>query len=150
MLFEEWCGEHSYLRRPGGCEADMKVLKDFASNSSHVTLVHIPDGAETKAGEVHLSTSGAIKLAAFLWAAGPRSFFADVPPLKGEKAHWCVHGRRLNVHVPSLTRTVCVAQAMRRVGGDATICGAERAAGRASRTADGIASARLQQELQHA
>eukprot|EP01051_Picozoa_sp_SAG22_P004992 SAG22_NODE_284_length_13033_cov_21.541828_10_plen_114_part_00 len=32
--------------------------------------------------------AGLLKLAAFLWGAGPRSFYADVPPLVGEKQHW--------------------------------------------------------------
>ena len=35
-----------------------------------------------------MSLPAVVKLAAFLWAAGERAFFADVPPLSGETAHW--------------------------------------------------------------
>ena len=91
MLFEEWCGEHSYPRRLEGCDGsrspigcDMEVLQRYSAQGENVALVHIPDGS---AGTT-MSASGLFKLAAFLWAAGPRSFFADVPPLPEEKAHW--------------------------------------------------------------
>ena len=148
MLFEEWCEEHSYLRRAKGCNGsssavacDMAILQQYSSNPMNVALVHIPDGGANLGGssgggveaqraqQVVMSESGVLKLAAFLWvrehcystvrihsaiyngcrsyctdwlagwrtggrptcmvqAAGPRAFFADVPPLKGEKAHW--------------------------------------------------------------
>ena len=92
MLFEEWCGEHSYLRRRNGCggfaspiACDMMVLQNFSKDPRHVALVHMPDAPSP---EGHLTGRGLVKLAAFLWAAGPSAFFADVPPLKSEKAHW--------------------------------------------------------------
>jgi len=96
MLFEEWCVEHSYLRRRGGCDGsqspvgcDMQVLQRFTAAGNTVTLAHAPDpGVKSSAGGPRMSASGVLKLAAFLWGAGPRSFYADVPPLRGEKAHW--------------------------------------------------------------
>ena len=107
MLFEEWCSEHSYLRRQDGCDGsksrigcDMEVLQRYTNEApnSRVVLVHIPDAAASTLADQHslkhrgsavrMSASGVVKLAAFLWGAGLRSYFADVPPLPTEKAHW--------------------------------------------------------------
>lgn len=92
MLFEEWGGEHSYLRRRDGCDdvtsqlgCDMSILRDFSADPTHVALVHSYEPADATG---QMTPRGVLKLAAFLWAAGPSAFYADVPPLKGESAHW--------------------------------------------------------------
>ena len=64
----------------------MLILKSFSSNPAHVALVHIADPGDGKSPP-GMTADGVLKLAAFLWAAGPRAYFADVPPLKGERAH---------------------------------------------------------------
>eukprot|EP01051_Picozoa_sp_SAG22_P004991 SAG22_NODE_284_length_13033_cov_21.541828_9_plen_349_part_00 len=65
MLFEEWCGEHSYLRRSAGCDGsqsrigcDMKVLQDYVAVPGRVTLSHAPDSAVASGGAVRLSPTG--------------------------------------------------------------------------------------------
>eukprot|EP00662_Eupelagonemidae_sp_cell21_P037133 gene37133-59846_t len=94
MLFEEWCAEHSYLRRRAGCDGttsptgcDMRVLRDYSAHPGNVVLAHVPD-AGAAGSPPRMSAAGVTKLAAFLWGAGPRAFFADVPPLRGQRAHW--------------------------------------------------------------
>jgi hypothetical protein len=95
MLFEEWCDEHSYLRRAKGCNGsssavacDMAILQQFSSDPMNVALVHIPDGGVNHLGgsggssssggggsgveaqrgqQIAMSESGVLKLAAFLW-----------------------------------------------------------------------------------
>ena len=73
MLFEEWCEEHSYLRRSHGCNGstspvvcDMALLQQFSSDPNHVALVHISDSGNGKV-PIAMSSSGVLKLAAFLW-----------------------------------------------------------------------------------
>jgi hypothetical protein len=92
MLMEEWGEEHSYLHRAKGCGSttsplvcDMQILQNF-SRDGGLALVHT---AAPFARDKHtMSADGVLKLAAFLWAAGSRSFYGDAPPLPGEKAHW--------------------------------------------------------------
>ena len=36
LLFEEWCGEHRYLREPPGCEADMARLRAFTADGTRL------------------------------------------------------------------------------------------------------------------
>ena len=75
LLFEEWCGEHKYLHRPGGCESDMLAMRGLGEAS--LALAHIVDAPSHATGA--LSPSATLKLAAFLWAA-PR-FLCNMP-------HW--------------------------------------------------------------
>jgi hypothetical protein len=105
MLFEEFAEEHSYLHRAKGCGGsssplvcDMLILQNF-SHAGGLSLVHTAAPSAHGGGRPHtmsMSADGVVKLAAFLWAAGPRSFYGDAPPFPGEKAHWnCdewVHG----------------------------------------------------------
>ena len=69
----------SAQRRRDGCDGsaspvgcDMAVLQQFSSQQQHVALVHIPDAGSGKAPAA-MSGAGVVKLAAFLWAAGPSS-----------------------------------------------------------------------------
>jgi hypothetical protein len=41
-----------------------------------------------RTGDITYLTYPTYLMIGYQWAAGPRSFFADVPPLRGEKAHW--------------------------------------------------------------
>jgi len=80
MLFEEWCDEHSYLRRSHGCNGstspvicDMAILQQFSSDPQHVALVHIPDGGNGMV-PIAMSDTGVLKLAAFLWVGAIRHY----------------------------------------------------------------------------
>jgi hypothetical protein len=67
MLFEEFCGEHSYLRREHGCDGvespiacDMLILQRYAGgNSSRVTLCHTPDAGVVRTAAVASDASAA-------------------------------------------------------------------------------------------
>jgi hypothetical protein len=93
MLFEEWCDEHSYLRRSHGCNSstsplvcDMAILQRFSSDPQHVALVHIPDGGNGKA-PIAMSGNGVLKLAAFLWV-GTETAILTSHPYRQSRSRW--------------------------------------------------------------
>ena len=63
MLFEEWCSEHSYLRRRHGCDnststigCDMAVLQKYTRTTTNVALAHCPDSAAGTHTPIHART----------------------------------------------------------------------------------------------